>query len=231
MTIATEIQLLAPTAMVELFVLDLGKYGQTPLYFHAGTNNLNVDVVWTGQPYTRFPVEATGFDKRSNGTLPRPILKASNVGGVLGAQARAYSDFLGCKLIRKRTFARYLDAVNFPGNVNNTADTNAHFPDDIFFIDRKSNENPTSIEWELAAAMDMQGVLLPRRQCIQNCCAWVYRGAECSYTGAAVAKEDGTATAIFAEDKCGKRLSDCELRFPKPGTLPFGGFPAVGIIR
>ena len=230
-TIASEIQLLAPTALIELFMLDLGKYGQAPLYFHAGTNGLNNDVVWAGQTYTRYPIEATGFDQRSGGTLPRPILRASNVGGVLASQSRAYSDFLGCKLVRRRTFARYLDAVNFPGGVNATADVNAKFPDDIFYIDRKATETPTVIEWELAAAMDIQGVQLPRRQCIQNCCAWVYRGAECGYTGAAVAKEDGTATIILAEDKCGKRLSDCELRFPKPASLPFGGFPGVGTIH
>lgn len=231
MTISSEIQLLSPTSLIELFSLDLGKYGGGALYFHAGTNQLNSDVVWQGQAYTRFPIEASGFDKRSNGTLPRPVLRAANVGGVLAAQARLYGDFLGCKLTRKRTFLRYLDAVNFPGGVNPTADVNQHFPDDIFFVDRKATENATSIEWELAAAMDVQGVLLPRRQIIQNCCAWVYRSAECSYTGGAVADENGAPTSVLANDKCGKRLSDCTLRFPKPASLPFGGFPGVGLIH
>ena len=41
-------------------------------------------------PYSRFPVEATGFDKSSTGTLPRPVIKASNVAGILAGQARLY---------------------------------------------------------------------------------------------------------------------------------------------
>ena len=233
MTVASDIQLLAPTALIELFALDVGsKYsGGGILYFHAGVNGLNSDVVWNAQTYTRYPIEASGFDKRSKGTLPRPTLRAANVGGTLAAQARTYGDFMGCKLTRRRTFARYLDAVNFPGGTNPTADVNQHFADDVFFVDRKASETPTAIEWELAAAMDMYGVLLPRRQVIQNCCAWVYRNAECGYTGGAVADETGAATAVLANDKCGKRLSDCQLRFPKPATLNFGGYPACGLIR
>jgi lambda family phage minor tail protein L len=230
MTIATEIQLLAPTSLIELFALDLGKYGGPVLRWHSGTNELQSDVVWQGQTYSRFPVESSGFDKRSGGTTPRPTLKASNTQGILAAQARAYADFMGCKVNRKRTFARYLDAVNFASG-NPAADINQAFPDDIFYVDRKSSENPLYIEWELAAAFDMTGVQLPRRQVIQNCCAWIYRNAECGYTGGAVAAEDGTATTVLASDKCGKRLSDCRLRFPTPATLPFGGFPGTGLIR
>jgi lambda family phage minor tail protein L len=231
MTIASDIQLLSPTALVELFILDIGKYGGGLLYFHAGTNELNGNVTWQGQVYTRYPIEATGFSKRSGSTLPRPILKASNVGGTLAAQARAYSDFLGCKVTRKRTLVRYLDAVNFAAG-NPTADVNQAFPDDVYFVDRKSGENPISIEFELAAAFDIQGVVLPRRQVIQNTCAWVYRSAECGYTGGAVAKADGTATAVLAEDKCSKRLLDgCKLRFPDPAPMPFGGMPGTGLIH
>jgi lambda family phage minor tail protein L len=230
MTIATEIQLLAPTALIELFALDLGKYGGPVLRWHSGTNELTGDVVWQGLTYTRFPVEALGFDKRSVGTTPRPTIKASNTGGILAAQSRTYGDFMGCKLNRKRTFARYLDAVNFAAG-NASADVNQSFPDDIFYVDRKAAENPVFIEWELAAAFDMTGVKLPRRQVIQNCCAWIYRNSECGYTGGAVALEDGTPTAVLANDKCGKRLTDCRLRYPAPATLPYGGFAGTGLIR
>jgi lambda family phage minor tail protein L len=231
MTIASEIQLLSPSALIELFVLDANKYAGGVLYWHAGTNELTGDIVWGGQTYSRFPIEASGFDKRSGGTTPRPTITAANVGGTLAASARQYSDFMGCKLTRIRTFARYLDAVNFPGGVNPSADPSAAFPPDIYYVDRKTAETPTLIQWELAAAFDMVGVMLPRRQVIQNCCAWVYRSAECGFAGGAVAIEDGTATTVLANDKCGKRLSDCRLRFPQPATLPFGGFPGVGLVH
>jgi len=31
-----------------------------------------------------------------------------------------------------------------------------------------------------------------------------------------------------AEDKCGKRLSSCRIRFGATAELPFGGFPGIG---
>ncbi|TCS68254.1 hypothetical protein EDC61_1305, partial [Sulfuritortus calidifontis] len=30
---------------------------------------------------------------------------------------------------------------------------------------------------------------------------------------------------------CGKRLASCKLRFGPYAELPFGGFPAVGLLR
>ncbi|MFZ6813757.1 phage minor tail protein L [Undibacterium sp. Rencai35W] len=228
-TIQSEIQSLAPSALIELFVLDLAKQGGGVFHFHTGTNELSGDVVWQGQTYSRFPIEATGFDKRSTGALPRPVVKVSNAQGLMGAQARQFGYFLGCRFIRKRTFARFLDAVNFAAG-NPQADPNQALPDDIWIIDRKANENPTQMEFELASALDMQGVALPRRQMIQNCCAWVYRSPECGYAGGAVAKEDGTATADLMLDLCGKRLTDCKLRFGS-GVLPYGGFPGCGLVQ
>jgi len=37
-------------------------------------------------------------------------------------------------------------------------------------------------------------------------------------------------TTIIASDVCGKRLSSCRARFGF-GELPFGGFPAAGLLR
>lgn len=229
-TIASEIQLLSPTAMMELFVLDLGRRGGGAFYFHAGTNELNGDVVWQGQTYVRMPISATGFDKRSTGALPRPVIQVSNINGIMGAQARDFGDFLGCKLTRKRTFARFLDAVNFT-NGNLEAAPDQALLDEVWFFDRKSNENATLLEFELASAMDMQGVMLPRRQIIQNCCAWVYRSPECAYAGPAVAKVDDTPTTDMTLDKCSKKLSGCKLRNGPNGILPYGGFPGCGLVR
>jgi lambda family phage minor tail protein L len=229
-TVNSESQSLSPTALIELFELDTTNQGGTILRFHSGVNELGNDVVWQGNTYSRFPIEASGFDRRSNGTLPRPVVKASNIQGILGSDARSHGDYAGCKFTRRRTFARFLDAVNFPSG-NPSADPNQHYPDEIYYVDRKSKENSAFVEFELASAFDLHGVQLPRRQVIQNCCSWVYRGAECGYAGGAVATESGTATSNAQLDKCGKRISDCKLRFGANGILNYGGFPAVGLIR
>lgn len=228
MTIQAEIQSLSPSALIELFTLDLTTQGGSLMHFHAGTNELGGDIVWGGVTFTRFPVQVSGFKQSGIGALPRPKISTSNSRGIMGALARQYSDFAGCKLTRTRTFARFLDAANFAAG-NAQADPTQSLPDEVWFFDRKSSENGNLIEFELASSLDMVAVKLPRRQYIQNCCTWVYRGADCGYTGGPVATANDVATANPNLDVCGKYLSSCKLRFGATAILPFGGFPGVGI--
>ncbi len=234
MTITADIQSLAPGAIVELFELDATGIGGEVNRFHAGTNALRQPVVWQGNTYQPFPVEASGFEFNGRGQLPRPVLRVVNVTGLLGALVREYQDLLGARVTRKRTLAKYLDAVNFPGGVNPTADPDAHLPDDIYVIDRKSAENKVMVEFELAASFDIPGVMLPRRIITQNACTWQYRvndaSSGCSYTGTSYFDATDEPVGSAGLDVCGKRLSSCQARF---GTapLPFGGFPAAGLTR
>lgn len=227
-SIASEIQKLSPSALVDLYVVDLSKYGGGLFRFHAGTNELGGDVVWQGQTYIRLPIEVKGFEARTTGALPRPTISISNISGIMAAAARDYGGFLGCKLVRKRTFARFLDAVNFTSG-NASADPTQALADEVWFFDRKVSENAMVLTYELSSALDLAGVRLPRRQIIQNCCAWTYRSAECGYAGGAVAKDDDTPTTDLAQDRCSKSLTGCKKRFS--GTLPFGGFPGCGLVR
>lgn len=217
--------------IVDLFELNATAIGGSILYFYAGVNGLGNSVVWQGISYTRLPIEAEGFARSGQGTLPRPTIRCANITGEIGALARSLQDLIGAKVIRRRTFIKYLDAVNFTGGVNPTADPNCGFPDEVWFVDRKSSENGLYIEWELAAAFDVIGVKLPRRQCIQNICTWQYRGTECGYTGGAVADRNDIPTTVLLNDSCGKRLDSCKLRFGATAELPFGAFPGVGLLR
>lgn len=235
MSIAQDIQLLQPGALVELFVLDATALGGAVTRFHAGTNGLRASVVWQGNTYTPFPIEATGFEINGKGQLPRPVLRVANIGGAVSVLVAAYGDLLGAKLTRKRTMVKYLDAVNFPGGVNPTADSTAAFPDDIYYVDRKASENKVQIEFELAAAFDVAGVTLPRRPVTQNVCVWAYRvndaSSACSYTGTGYFDANDSPVGSLALDVCGKRLSSCQARFGTAAGLPFGGFPGVGLTR
>lgn len=184
MSIASDIQQLKHTAIIEMYELDLSPLGDADVYrFYAGVNLNGQPLVWRGDTYAAFPVVVSGFDMSTNGQLPRPKLQVSNVNGTITALVLAYNDLVGAQLVRHRTLAKYLDAVNFPGGVNPTADPDAAFADDIFFIDRKSMETDEAVEFELATALDVSGVTLPRRLVIQNVCPWQYRSAECGYTG------------------------------------------------
>jgi lambda family phage minor tail protein L len=225
-----EIQKLSPSALIELFILDARNVGGDVHYFHAGTNELQNNVIWQGQTYIRYPVTAEGFEVRATGSAPRPTIRASNISGALGLEIREYDDLLGAKVIRKRTFARYLDAANFEKG-NPEADPNVALNEEMYFVDRKTTENPTMIEWELTSLLDLVGVNLPRRQIIANICPWRYRGPECGYTGGVVADIHDQPTEDSILDQCGKRLASCKLRFGESGTLRYGGFPAASLTR
>lgn len=224
--ISLDVQKLDPGAMVELFVLDLTPCGGPVKYFHAGTNELRSSVVWQGNTFEPWAIQAKGFDRSTTGQLPRPTLSASNVAGVIGALARDYGDLLGAVVTRKRTFVRYLDAVNFAAG-NPTADPTPEFVD-AFYVEQKSAENKNIIEFTLAAQMDLPNVMLPLRV-VTTMCGWKYRGAQCTYSGGPVADANDVATSDPSKDSCGKRLSSCKLRFS--GVLPFGGFPAADLQR
>lgn len=114
--IQTDLQSLQPSALIELFVLDATVLGGTPVYFHAGTNGLQQPIVWQGQTYQPYPIQVNGFELTGQGALPKPTMSVSNVGGLISALVMEYDDLVGAKLIRKRTFAQYLDAANSAGS-------------------------------------------------------------------------------------------------------------------
>jgi lambda family phage minor tail protein L len=228
----SDLQAVAPSAIIELFELELNtiQHSVSDTYrFHAGTNlNANGEIVWAGNNYLRFPVEADGFEYNGQGQLPRPKIRISNIMGTITALLLSLPDGLdGAKLTRVRTLARYLDAVNFPGNVNpyGTPDPTAEFPREVYYVDRKSIETRDVVEFELASAFDLQGIRAPKRQCIANICQWVYRSAECSYIAPAYFNASDQPVASAAADVCGKRLSSCETRF---NVIELAGTVTVG---
>jgi lambda family phage minor tail protein L len=136
----------------------------------------------------------------------------------------AGNDLGGATVRRIRTLKKFLD-----GEAN--ADPNARFPTEIWYVDRKSNENRDLVEFELASKFDLAGVMLPQRQIIANVCQWQYRGAECGYTGGSYFDINDNAVATLALDACGKRVGSCKLRFGATAELPFGSFPGVGLTQ
>tara|TARA_Y100000361_G_scaffold14236_1_gene11268 strand:+ start:811 stop:1392 length:582 start_codon:yes stop_codon:yes gene_type:complete len=176
----SDIQKANPSAIIELFTLTLDSnlHGANTVYrFHAGTNlNANGKIVWAGNEYLRFPVQARGFAYK-RGQLPRPTLSVSNSGSpsisailLTVNQTTPGNDLTGAKVVRIRTMARFLDAANFSGAINpfGTPDPTAEFPQEIFYIDRKSAENREIVSWELAAVFDLAGIRAPKRQCTRT---------------------------------------------------------------
>ena len=174
--IVSNLQNTNPSAIIELFTLQLDNslHGATTIYrFHAGSSlKDNGEIVWAGNSYQRFPIKAEGFAFRQ-GQLPRPTLTVSNALGTITAilaavnATTAGNDLTGATVTRIRTLARFIDAVNFPSNVNpyGTPDPTAEFPQEIYKIDRKSAENRELVQFELASVFDLAGIRAPQRQC------------------------------------------------------------------
>lgn len=175
--IFADLQSINPSAIIELFTLQLSNsiHGATTIYrFHAGSSlNANGRIVWKGNSYLRFPIQADGFAYQK-GQIPRPTIRISNGTGLMSAillsvnQTTTGNDLTGATVTRIRTLAKFLDAVNFSNGQNPTADPNAEFPQEIYAIDRKANENRELVEFELAAPTDLAGVLIPKRQCTRS---------------------------------------------------------------
>ena len=253
-SLTSALQGIAPGAIIELFQLELNAaqhgFDQT-YYFHAGLNEVLTDIIWNGQAYQALPVQAEGFEYNGNGQLPRPKLRAANLLGTITTILALLPEGLeGAKVTRIRTLRRFLDEENFaPSDVflledgfyllyedstrifleptNATADPYAEWPREIYFVDRKSAETRDVVEFELASAFDLAGVRAPKRQCVTRC-QWVYRSAECSYTGTNYFDVNDESVINASQDVCGKKVSSCEARFGANAELPYGGYPGIG---
>lgn len=224
------------------------------MYFHPGVNEYYGSIVFDKKYYSAYPVAASGFEQAISKEAARPKLVVSNILGGITALALEFDDLVGSKFIRERTFKKFLDDVNFVEEevlrvegldgvvkIASTADPNAIFSRQLYYISRKTAENNTSVEFELSTAIDLQGVMLPKRQIIQNICPWKYRGEECGWVHDPLDpryfNDRGIKVLDITDDKCGKKLTDCKKRFEErakviPGfqpILPYGGFPGSGL--
>lgn len=224
-SIQEQLQSLEPSAIIELFQLELTAAVNgvdSTLYYHAGTNELTSDVVFNQITYTAFPIEVDGFEVTSKGTLPRPSMKVSNANNSISALIVLYNP-LQAKVTRIRTCKKFLDAANFASG-NASADSTAKFEDEVWYIDRVANENTQLVEFELTSRLDLTNLALPRRQVLEHC-PWQYKGEECGYKGSASFDLNDNPT-VPSGDVCAKKYSSCTKRFPS-GNLPFGGFPGA----
>ena len=229
-----ELAKINPSAIIELFELRLDStlHGSSDIYrFHAGANaDISGNIVFGGSPYVRIAIKGDGFEYTNTGTLPRPTLSISNLDGTMTAllllvnATTAGNDLGGAEVRRIRTLKKYLDGES-------TADPNAQWPQERWFVDRKSSESRDQVTFELASKFDLAGQKIPKRQVIANVCQWKYRSSECSYAGSNYFDVNGNTVSTLAEDVCGKRVSSCKLRFGDTAELPFGSFPGAGLTK
>ena len=205
--IQSEASSLSPSTLITLFEIDISTIARDTgvitsgdlansdsiwiFRFHNNAFLLNKSIYWQGKEYIAAPIQAEGFEINSAETTPTPRLKiTTNSQGVeslalLKRKIFEMGELVGAKVTRIRTFLKYLDRQNFPSSsiapIGFSPDSNAEFPRDVFYVDRKSNEDKFSIEYTLATLMDVEGVMLPLRMVTSNTCTFMYRGDGCCY--------------------------------------------------
>jgi lambda family phage minor tail protein L len=238
-TISQASQSLSLTEKISLYRLDATSVGAA-IYYFVKANEDNLDgLTFGGQLYRAIDIMVDGFEVNAGGVLPSPKLQIANSDLLIQSLVNAYGDLAGCEFRRVRTFRRFLD-----GEAD--ADEAAYVGPDVFRIERKSEENPIFIEWELSAAIDQEGTKLPRRQFIRDVCTRRYRQYKpadpaaasdgyvypkifpCKFTGSSAFTPLGVATTA-ANDQCGRKKSDCQLRFGS--VMPMGAFPGIGRVK
>lgn len=240
-TIQETIQSLTPGPYVELYSLDTGPLtningtpnGGQVFYWTPGPLG-GADVVFNGVSYTPLPIQLNGLLTTGQGKPPTPSLSISLIGGiVLGIANFAGTDLLGAKITRMRTFERYLDGQPL-------ADPTAFLGPDIFYIDQKTHQDRQMVQFALSIVYDQLGRQFPGRQVFRDACTRSYRFYDsslnngtggfvygsCPYAGSAYYNAQGQSVSTPQGDSCGKRLSDCQLRFPNQ-DLPTWAFPGV----
>jgi len=214
-SIQEQIQMLEPSAVIELFQLHLTlavNGTDTVYYYHAGTNEVYGNIVFNSITYSAVPCEMDGFKRSTTGTLPRPTFTIANANSAISSLMTSFNP-LNAKIVRIRTCKKFLDAENFSSGSNPTADPTAIFEsNDTWYIDRVASENKNVVQFELATKMDLFNVSLPRRQVLEHC-PWEFKGTQCTYRG--------------SNTTCGHKYSDCAEKFPGDQDLPFGGFPSA----
>lgn len=184
-----ESQSLTPSALLNLFTLDLSPIGDNTQYYFVDFVSANYkSVVFDGVTYPPFPIQIKGMGYDGQGAIVRPKLTVANPKGLISALLLQNQDLVGAAVTITRVFARFIDAVNFPGGVSPyTPDPTAAYAPEVFFINRKTGENQATIEWELATAFELDSRRLPSRTMLAGFCQWRFRdGITCGYSGAPV---------------------------------------------
>lgn len=189
-------------------------------------------IYWQGERYDVWPCKIEGRESNGDGTAVSPKLTVANLDGSIAALCGMFQDMKQAKVTVHETYAHYLDARNFPDG-NPTANPNAETID-VWYIDSKAYANDEDVQFKLSSPVDLSGQKLPARQMTSRC-SWCmqggYRGADCGYTGTRYFDKFGNPVDNPAEDVCPGTVQGCKLRWGEDAQLPFGGFPAIALIR
>lgn len=210
------------SASVVFWEIDLTEVGGERYFFCNEQNEKGEPVTWQGRQYQPYPIQGSGFELNGKGISTRPTLTVSNLYGMVTGMAEDLQSLVGGTVVRRKVYARFLDAVNFV-NGNSDADPEQEVIS-RWRIEQCSELSAVSASFVLSTPTETDGAVFPGRIMLANTCTWTYRGDECGYSGPAVADEYDQPTSDITKDKCSKCLSGCKFR---NNVGNFGGFLSI----
>jgi lambda family phage minor tail protein L len=195
--VVREILAFEPSQMLEFYAVyyDWPNNQSDYLAFSPMSNGFNGRIIFQGQEFLPIPMESEGYDAKGSSELSRPKITLSNKSYQISKYLRAHNNLIGAKIVRKRTFAKFLDNVNFPNGENPYASKASRgdeselntLQDQVYYISRRVVENKEIVQFELSSVLEMENVYLPNRNVYSRFCPFIYRGYGCRYKNAPVA--------------------------------------------
>ena len=159
--------------------------------FHNCLNFTTKTILFQGKAYYAAPINIEDIEYTTKGSMPRPKLsitanaKSSQAMALLKAKILELGDLTKAKLIRRRTFTKFIDKENskelLSQILNHEENPKAILRLDIFYFFRNTYITETYLEFELASTLDIDNTGLPNRIVLQDKCVWQYRGEGCCY--------------------------------------------------
>lgn len=224
MSLNGQMHKLAPGAKVALYIMDLNVIGVAEVYrFYPGQDTDGSEVVYLGDTYYPWYVEVKNIKKSGTGPSPRPIAVVGNMNAFVTELCQLHQGLVGVKVTRRTTLSQYI--------ISDTAE----YRDDVYFIERPTDDLDATVEFELSSPQDFLDQQLPGLICIATGCPHRYKstagGSGCSWPGTDSGKWfDANDGQVFSaeQDVCSHTLNGCKLRFGANSPLDYGGNPGLG---
>lgn len=216
----------AQDTTVELLTI---QFGTTTLRFTNSVRDPATSVLLNGQTYLAREFVTNGLEVSAGGPQPRPTLNIDNIDGFFYPLVVANNDLLGATVTYREVHRQSLDDGTNPSTTEQISESEWR----IFQMTDLSRDN---INFTLATPLDVEFAPFGR-QILPSICPRTYRVPQstpdtflqrrCPYTGSNYFRRDGTTTTDWRQDDCGRRESDCLLRFAADDEIPFQGFLGV----
>lgn len=252
---ATASSLYEPSARIVLFDLDITLIGGPLVHFTEHVKPDQSSIFFGGIEYVPVPISAEGFEVSAQGSLPSPRLRISNVLGVAASLLQNNENLLGAQVTRIVTYEKFLDGGSEAdpnahflkdifiidrksehNNVQIEFELRSLLDQQGSFIPKRQILRDTCTHRYRVHDPNSPDQSFPPMQPDRAIAGertggpYDYTKTTCPYVGPDLFSFTGVATSEFSNDVCGKKVSDCKLRF-EPNPLPFLGFPGVGRTR